>query len=103
MYIVLQAYHEGLYGPRYQWIHWSGMHFMMHQLTDDEGYGDGCDVSMMAAAMEGIIYFSPVSLVDQTTDDTVGISGYVCISTYNAEFVCINRGYQRVFAIMKLS
>ncbi len=39
---ALQAYKEKLYGPRYQWFHWSGRHGLISQMTNSETYQDGC-------------------------------------------------------------
>ena len=43
---------------------------------------DGCDDAMVRTAIQGMIYFAPVSFVYQYTDQTIGVSGYVRIHTY---------------------
>ncbi|ELU12857.1 hypothetical protein CAPTEDRAFT_198653 [Capitella teleta] len=72
---LCQAYKQGVYGARYQWLHWSARHGILNQL-DQKVAGDGCTHKQMVEAAEGLIYFGPVS-VSQTPDYLrAGISGY---------------------------
>ena len=77
---ILQAYQQNLYGPRYQWLFWHAiLLFLNDQLSLGDAAIDGCDDAMVKAAMQGMIYFAPVSYVYQGTDETIGVSGYVSI------------------------
>lgn len=76
---TLQAYHEGYYGPHYQWLHWSGMHGLLGQLRANYMDIDGCDLEMMKTAMEGVLYFTPITSLSDEPKTTVGISGYVSL------------------------
>ena len=72
-----QAYKASMYGPRYQWLHWSRRHGLFNQLDPkaDPPYPDGCTRKQILEAAEGVIYFGPVS--GSAHAHIEGVSGYV--------------------------
>ena len=88
-----QIYHAGLYGPRYQWLYWSGRHGLLSQM--EPGilgivWEDDCTPDQIRLALEGTITFDPITTGNTEPYNIVGISGYVsnCYdsNTYRTKF-----------------
>lgn len=79
----VQAFKEGIYGRRYQWIITGIYEDNWWQLTDDESEMLGCNEEQLLTAIDGCISTDVLPLSKNTNTHY----GFVSVTSYNHIFI----------------